>query len=112
MSAAARRLPLLWFGVLGGLGAWATHLVAGYFLIELVCDAGRGDPGMVVPAVVGLTVVLAGAAAAALAVAIRLLGIERGWRRALALGGLLLDGVALPTILLGATQLFVLPPCA
>lgn len=112
MIAAVPRLWLLWYAVLGGLTAWALHLVGGYFALELVCDAGRGSPALALPFLMAFTLIPAGLAAGALIVAMALLRSGRGWRRTFAFGGAFLDAVSVATILLGATQLFALAPCA
>lgn len=112
MIAAVPRLWLLWYAVLGGLTAWAVHLVGGYFALELVCDAGRGTPALALPFLIALTLIPAALAAGALIVATGMLPRARGWRRTFAFGGALLDAVSVITILLGATQLLVLAPCA
>lgn len=112
MIAVLPRLWLLWYAVLGGLTAWAVHLVAAYFALELVCDAGRGSPALAVPFLLAFTLLPAAMAAGALIVALRLMRSGSGWRRSFAFGGALLDAVSLATILLGATQLFALVPCA
>ncbi len=35
------RGPLLWFGVLGGMFAWAAHLLASYAVVPIVCRTGQ-----------------------------------------------------------------------
>lgn len=112
MIAAVPRLWLLWYAALGGLTAWAVHLVGAYFALELVCDAGRGSRALALPFLTTFTLIPAGLAAGALIVAIRMMRGSRGWRRTFAFGGALLDAISVATILLGATQLFALGPCA
>ncbi|MCF6506062.1 hypothetical protein E9549_01345 [Blastococcus sp. MG754426] len=58
----AGRPVLFWFGVGGGTSAWLLHLLAGYWAVEVACPT----ESPVLPAyLVGLTVLLAGAAVAA-----------------------------------------------
>jgi hypothetical protein len=109
------RLVTLWFGAGGGLLAWTLHLVVGYFLITGSCldrqTRVAGDPALTA-LFVALTVVLAALAAWALLAAAGFAREARSWRRFLGVAGVLLDGLALGTILLGGTQLLWLGPCA
>jgi hypothetical protein len=110
------RLLALWYGAGGGLLAWTLHLVVGYFLITGSCldteARVAGDPVLTSALFVALTLVLAALAAGALFAAARFAREARSWRRFLGVAGVLLDGLALGTILLGGTQLLWLGPCA
>lgn len=110
-------LPLarLWFGAFGGLVAWSAHLVLGYFLITAACVDGEsrlGGTAGLNAAFLALTLLLAVVAALATAAAARTWSAGRGWRRFMGFFGVLLSGLSLATILLGATQVIALPPCA
>lgn len=110
------RLLALWFGAGGGILAWTLHLVVGYFLITGACldrHARVGaDAGVTTALFLALTLALAAMCAAALLVAARFARDGRGWRRFVGIAGVLLDGLALGTILLGGTQLLFLGACA
>ncbi|MBI4345720.1 MAG: hypothetical protein HY553_02625 [Elusimicrobia bacterium] len=112
---AVPRLAGLWFGVLGGLAAWTAHLILAFVVISIGCAEGR-DPVGAEPTIgatfVALTTVLAVVAGVAMLSAFRIWRDEVGWRRFMGFFGVLLDALALGTIVLGGTQLLVLCPCA
>nr|WP_055501533.1 hypothetical protein [Nonomuraea pusilla] len=119
----ARRIGrwLLAFAVLGGVAAWAVHLVVAWGVVELACSRGHTDvAGVPLKAVVAVaTAVPALVAAAALLTCWRLWsrhlrddGDRRiGRARFLAHLGLWLDGLAVLMIVFGAVAVVVFPPC-
>ncbi|WP_169808978.1 hypothetical protein [Microtetraspora fusca] len=112
---------LLWFGVLGGVVAWALHLITAWGLVELVCHSGHtAVAGMSLHAVViTATVLPAAIALAALATAwwtsSRELGGWAEWKtdriRFTAQIGLWLDGLAAVIILFGGGAVATFQPC-
>jgi hypothetical protein len=100
-----------WFAVLGGIAAWFVHLMAAYLLVPNTCATESQV------AQYAVTVPLLGAAAASVAVAVRM------WRRAadggravarlrfLGFVGALLGGIAALSIVANAFGIVLLGPC-
>lgn len=126
----------LWFALLGGMTAYALHLVVGFWAVPAACGAGYGD---VVPWIVAaVTVAAVVVAAAALLVAVRArrdLGPQdgaavdappadasfpRAWDVApatstaqfMATTGVLLNGLALVVVVVAGLPPLLVPPCA
>ncbi len=112
---------VLWYGVLGGVVAWAIHLVTAWGLVELVCGSGHTTvAGMSLRAVVVTATVLPaaialGALAAAWWASSRDLGGRAVWKtdriRFTAQLGLWLDGLSAALILFGGGAVATFQPC-
>jgi hypothetical protein len=103
------RRTSLWFGVLGGTVAWATHLLVSYFVVGAGCGNLADD--LVRALLLAVTVAAGTLAAFALAIAQRLAATARTWRRSLARAGVLLDALGLFGIALAGTLPFALRTC-
>ncbi len=115
--------PALWFGLLGGAGAWAVQFLVGYLVTESMCvAASSGDGGVItgsVVAVIVVSVVAFGVAVAATLAGRRVWqqGRERGevpsggtgWT---GLAGMLLSGTFAFIILAQVLPLFLAGGCA
>lgn len=111
------RSPRLWFATLGGMAAYALHLVGNYWLVPAACAWGTRVPLYV------FTVVLLAVAAAttALAVSLSRRGGGRGHGdataamdervRFMANLGVLLGALAVALILFGGAANFFFDPC-
>lgn len=99
----------LWFGVLGGMGAWAAHLVVSYAAVELGC-APLGEVAVRV-SLIAVTLATAVIAVASLFVARRIAAIGTTWRRSLARAGVLLDALGIFGIAVAGTLPFALRSC-
>lgn len=111
------RSPRLWFATLGGMAAYALHLVGNYWLVPAACLWGTRMPLYV------FTMVLLVIAAAATAVAVRL--SRRGGSsghggastamdervRFMSNLGVLLGALAVTLILFGGVGNFFFDPC-
>ncbi len=75
---AVTRLPALWFGLLGGVSAYAAHLVASFWAVPFAC--ARGGPGLLHLLAAAMALVAATATAVAVA-AWRRLGAGSGSSR-------------------------------
>lgn len=100
---------LLWFGVLGGMSAWAAHLVVSYAAVELGCAPLGELP--VRMTLVAITVATGVIAVAALLFARRTARIGTTWRRSLARAGVLLDALGIFGIAVAGTLPFALRSC-
>ena len=101
----------LWWATLGGLVAWAAHLVLSYLVMALVCGEERRAAAAPDPILVALSV-------AALAAAVHATWLAHAiWRGRgsthgrLAFGGLLLDLVGATAIVFGGVIPAFLRPC-
>jgi hypothetical protein len=103
---------LIWYGFLGGAGAWALQLVIGYEVEDALCSQGSSGSR---PWLVATTLVLGAVAAGSLAASFL------SWREArrdprgvvgfLAVTGMLAASFFLVLIALGGLQLLSLDPC-
>ena len=99
----------LWFGVLGGIAAWAAHLVLSYAIVALGC-APLGE--MSVRGLLIVTTALAGLiAVVALFAARRIQTGATTWRRSFARAGVLLDALGLFGIAVAGTLPFAVRSC-
>ena len=119
--AEARRLGLLWYGVLAAPLAWATVIAAGYFLQDAGCPpASSGDIwGVDVSAVsVGVIIVCAAIAAAGAIVALHEIRVarstedRRGRAQFMAVAGLLGSLLFLLAIVLSGIAFIPLSSCS
>jgi hypothetical protein len=99
---------LLWYGFLGGAGAWALQLVLGYGLEDAMCPQGESPTVWLVVATLVLGAVAAGSLGAAFVT----------WRRDsagvvgfLAATGMLAAAFFVVLIALGGLQLLSLDSC-
>lgn len=112
------RLAALWFALLGGMSAFAAHLLVVFYLVPVSCAVGSRWL-VVVP-----TAILGAVALAAAVTGWRLRGVEsagpdwpgapgtRGDRaRFMAGAGAFLSGLALLIIVYGGISLVVFDPC-
>jgi hypothetical protein len=100
---------LLWFGLLGGITAWAAHLVLSYAVVALGC-APLGE--MPVRVLLFVVTVLAGLiAVSSLFAARRIHAGGTTWRRSFARAGVLLDALGLFGIAVAGTVAFALSVC-
>lgn len=100
---------LLPFGVLGGMVAWAAHLVLSYAIVALGCGPLGEVP--VRALLVAVTVATGVVAIAALVSARLMFARSTTWRHSLARAGLLLDALGIFGIALAGTLPFALRPC-
>lgn len=92
----------LWWATLGGLIAWAAHLVLSYLAVALVCGEESRLPEIGSdPALIAITMVTLVAAVHAAVVALGMWRRGRETVRRLAFGGLLLDLLGAVAILAG-----------
>jgi hypothetical protein len=101
--------PLVWFGLLGGMVAWAAHLVVSYAVVDVGC--GAQNELLLRALLVAVTVVTGLVAVAALFAARRSIARSTTWRRSLARAGVLLDGLGLFGIAVAGTLPFALRTC-
>ena len=117
---ARRRAGAQWFGLLGGMSAFALHLLSAFYLVPFSCFLGTRGP------IYGVTALLGGVAVAAILVSWRLLDASgqherpewrpgrgsRGERaRFMAQAGLILNVMGLAIILFAAAAMFAFDPC-
>jgi hypothetical protein len=109
----------LWFGMLGGAGAWALHLVVSYALVPAACAAGLGFLlYLAIPVFIGLA-------------ALAIFFAWRGWQasrdipdengnghrlvyqrvRFMALSGLAMSGFFLMVIIAQSVPIIMQDPC-
>lgn len=124
----------LWFGFLGGMVAYALHLLVGFWFVPAAC--GTGAEALIPWAEAAATLLFLGVAVAATVVAAGARravagrrrqqepaaggGVLRAWDVAtagstghfMATAGLLLDAVAVLVILFAAVPLLLVTPCA
>jgi hypothetical protein len=100
---------LVWFGLLGGMTAWAAHLVLSYAIVGVGCGQ-LGEPmprALLVAVTVGT-----GLIAVASFLAARLsFARSTAWRRSLSRAGVLLDGLGIFGIAVAGTLPFALSAC-
>lgn len=99
----------MWFGVLGGMTAWAAHLVTSYAIVALGCAPFGEIP--VRALLFGVTLVTGLIAMGALIAARRILPSRTTWRRSFARAGVLLDALAIFGIAVAGTLPFGLRAC-
>ena len=102
---------MTWFAIAGGLAAWTAQLLASYALIDFACARAGSAPGSLGASLLAISAVCAAVAAAATLVAARRAMSARGARRALYVGGALLDVLSLVTIAFGAPLPMLFDPC-
>lgn len=103
------RLASLWFGVFGGMFAWAAHLVVSYFMVGTGCSLWR-EENVVIGLV--LTTVAAGVlGAVALVAAWPHTRDGVAWRRSFAAAGVLLNALGIAGIVLGGSTALAVPVC-
>lgn len=125
----------LWFGFLGGMVAYALHLLVGFWVVPAAC--GTGAEALIPWVEAAVTVLLLAVAVAATVVAVgrrravagrrgpaestrHATGVLRAWDVApagstahfMATAGLLLDAIAVLVILFAAVPLLLVTPCA
>jgi hypothetical protein len=99
---------LVWFGLLGGMSAWAAHLVLSYAIVEVGCGA---QSELLLRALLLAVTAVTGLVAVAALVAARRSTRNTAWRRSFARAGLLLDGLGLFGIAVAGTLPFALRTC-
>lgn len=117
---ARREAAIRWFAFLGGMGAFALHLVLGFYLVPFSCFLGTLWP------LYGITALLAAVTVAAIALGWQRRGAAgsaerpewtpgRGARtdraRFMMRAGIFLNGLALLIILYAGAALLVFDPC-
>lgn len=103
------RLASLWFGVFGGMFAWAAHLVVSYFMVGTGCSLWREESvamGLV------LTTIAAGLLGGAAFVAAWRCARDRvAWRRSFAVSGVLLNALGIAGIALAGSTALAVAAC-
>ena len=99
----------MWFGVLGGMSAWAAHLLLSYAAVALGCPPLGEVP--VRALLVAITVVTGLVAVAALLAARRIESSRTTWRRSLARAGVLLDALGVFGIAVAGVLPFAISAC-
>ena len=102
---------MTWLAIAGGLAAWTVQLLASYALIDFACARGGAPAGTLGLPLLAISALCAAVAAAATFVAARRANSARGARRALYVGGALLDVLSLVTIAFGAPLPLLFDPC-
>lgn len=100
---------LVWFGLLGGMVAWAAHLVVSYAIVGLGC--GAQNELVLRALLIAVTVATGLVAVASLVAARRSLARSTAWRHSLARAGVLLDGLGLFGIAFAGALPFTLRMC-
>ena len=103
------RTATLWFGVLGGIGAWAAHLVLSYAIVALGCIPLGELPVSVL--LVAVTALAGVTAVVALFAARRIDAGGTTWRRSFARAGVQLDALGLFGIAVAGTLPFAISVC-
>ena len=107
----------LWFGILAGPLAWTVHLLLSYALLSLACSTGLG---WILHAVTLLTAALTGWAGLVAHRAWQrhradprdgVRGPRSGWRRFMALAGVVMSALFFAAILLEGLPVAILSPC-
>lgn len=111
-----RQSALLWFAVFGGITAWTMHLILSYAAVGLSCplssDRTPELSGLVTVALVLISIVMLAVAALASGVARAIAARTSGWKRFMALFGLLLNLLSVVAILFAAVVPAALRPCS
>lgn len=100
---------LVWFGLLGGMTAWAAHLVLSYAIVGVGC--GQLAEPVLLALLVAVTIGTGLIAVASFVAARRSFARTTTWRHSLARAGLLLDGLSIFGIAVAGTLPFALRTC-
>ena len=103
---------MTWLAIAGGLAAWTAQLLASAAVIDFACARGGAPAGALGIPLLAISALCAAVAAAATVIAARRAVASRGGRRALYLGGALLDALSLVTIAFGAPLPLLFDSCA